>query len=89
MWIKQSKAWRSSADVTGCVCVCYLHAVAQTVQLLVVDWLAAVWWAWLHAGGREDLVAAWDSSHGCEHANLPPENLLLVHVHGLRAKVRG
>lgn len=29
-------------DVRADKCVCYLHAVAQTVQLLVVDWLAAV-----------------------------------------------
>lgn len=62
--------------------------MAEAVQLLVVDWSAAVRWAGLRAGGwlrrRDDLMAAWDSSHRCEDADLSPGNFLLMHLHRLR-----
>lgn len=70
------------------VCVRYLYAVAQTVQLLVVDWSPVVRWAGLCTGRRlrrrDDLVAARDSSHRCEDANFSPRNFLFVHLHRLR-----
>lgn len=66
--------------------------MAQAVQLLVVDWSAAVRWAGLCTGrrlrGREDLVAAWDSSHRREDTDLSPRNLFFVHLHCLRRTTR-
>ncbi len=71
-----------------CLCESHLHAMTQAVQLLVVDWLAAVRWAGLSTGSRlrrrEDLVAAWDSSHRRENTDFSPGNFLLVHLHRLR-----
>lgn len=78
-WLQKAK-WISAY-------VRYLHAVAQAVQLLVVDWSAAVRWAGLSTGRglrrREDLVAAWDSSHCRESADLSPWNFFFVHLHRL------
>lgn len=62
--------------------------MAQAVQLLVVDWLAAVWWAGLSTSRSlsrgEDLVAAWDSSHRRKDADFSPRNFLFVHLNRLR-----
>lgn len=66
----------------------YLHAVAQAVQLLVVDWSTAVRWAGLCTGRRlrrgKDLVAAWDSSHRREYADFSPRNFFFVHLYCLK-----
>lgn len=70
------------------VSVRYLHAMAQVIQLLIVDWLTAVWWAGLctrwRLGRGKDLVAAWDSSNRCERANFSARNFFFVHLHCLK-----
>lgn len=64
-----------------------LHAVAQSVQLLVVDWPTAVRWAGLRPcrrwSRRQDLVAARNSFHCREGADFSPRNFLFVHLHRL------
>lgn len=80
--------WQKAHCWTMCSCVTYLHAMAQAVQLLVVDWSTAIRWAGLCTGRRlrrrEDLVAAWDSSHCREDADFSPRNFLFVHLHRLK-----
>lgn len=66
----------------------YLHAVAQFVQLLVVDWTAAVRWAGLCSSWRDDLIVAGNSSDRGEDANLPPSNFLFMHLYGLKENQR-
>lgn len=55
-------------------CVTHLDAMAQAIQLLVVDWSATVRWAGLRTGRRrrEDLVATWNTPHRREGANFSP-----------------
>lgn len=67
--------------------------MSQAVQLLVVDWFSAVWWALLRACRQlsrgEDLVAAWDSFHYSESADFPPSNFLFVHLNHLTDEIDG
>lgn len=84
--------WRRCLSRTGrCVlnmnkCVTHLDAVPHAVQLLVVDWSAAVRWAGLRTGRRrrEDLVATWNATHRREGADFSPRHFLFVHLHHLK-----
>lgn len=66
-----------------------LDPVPHAVQLLVVDWSAAVRWAGLRTGRRrrEDLVATWNATHRREGADFSPRHFLFVHLHRLANEV--
>lgn len=64
--------------------------MAQPIQLLVVNWSAAVGWAGLrHLVWGQNFVVPWDSADHREGADLPTRHLLLVHLHRLSNQVDG